>query len=124
MKSSTYVAYFNVVYGIVLLWVYISRGSLYQDYFLIGGLAIVIWFSWETLTRLKGLVSKLSRVYYIVAIFTLFAGVLIIFWSFKMIDVGFERGDDKRHSLIGFFYLPLGISSLYLAIKSLRNYRS
>lgn len=122
MKASRYVAYFNVVYGIILLWVYVSDTPIYYDYFLIVGLLVIAtWFSWDTVTRLKRQVSKLSQLYFIVAILTLFAGGLIIFWGVKMIDVGLAREDDKRHSVLGFFYLPFGVSSVYLAIRMLRN---
>lgn len=121
MSTLKFINYFNLVVGIILIWIYVRSIPLYYDYFFMVGIAGTIWYNWETLKQLKGQRNRLNKLNYIMGILTIVFGVLLILGSIAMINEGLEN--KNTHVLMGIFYMPLGITTIFLSLKTLRLYR-
>jgi hypothetical protein len=121
MKTIKFMNYFNLVAGIILLWIYIRSSLLYYDHVFIVGIALTIWYNWETLKQLKGQRNRLNRLNYIIGTLTVVFGVFLILVSVAMINEGLK--DRNTHITMGIFYIPLGVTTVLLSLRTLKLYR-
>jgi hypothetical protein len=121
MKTVKFLNYFNLVVAILFLWTYLNSITLYYDYFFIVGLVLTIWYHWWTLKRMVGQKTPLAKLTYVIGILTILFGVILTAGSIAMINEGFQN--KKMHLLMGLLYIPLGLTTIWFSLSTLKYHR-
>jgi len=121
MNAIKYLAYFNIIYSLLLIWTINSLYSYGIDYSKYVFTVLNIWYSWETIKQLKGIRNNLNRINLIVGILILIIGGLNILGGLAFFI--FKDFSTDKNFLIGLiFLLILYIPGFAFVVATLKFY--
>ena len=121
MNILKYLAYYNIIYSLLLIWTTNSLYSYYTDYYKYIFIGLTIWYSWETIKQLKGVRNKLNRINLIVGILILIIGGLNIIGG--LVILLFKEFSNNKNFIISLILLMiLYIPTFILVITTMKFY--
>jgi len=119
MTILKYLAYYNIIYSLLLIW-NINLVDIYGiDYFETIFIGLTIWYSWETTKQLKGIKNKLNGINLAIGISILIIGGLSILG--ELVILAYIDYSNNKNFLINLILLMiLYIPSFLLVITTLK----